>query len=222
MSKHDDLSDRHANDFFDKLSENLKPVRVKSLRFLAIQYFFTLAVLGFTLLWALGLTRGERTVMSRTDLLGSLLVLVLNTFTGSFLLAQYSRPGIKLSRRGHSLFFSILGVVAILEILRFTFQIDFTLWGPPLYRGWICSATALGVGAVAGTFLTFELRHEAPVKLREAALFLLLSAGTLAALVLQIHCPNENPIHQTLWHIVLPLGVFALSSKTLSRLALHW
>jgi hypothetical protein len=222
MSRHDSLPDKSTQDIFDELSDDLKPVRVKSLRFLAIQYFLSLVVLGFMFIWALGLAREERVNISRSDFLGSLLVFTLNIGTGSFLLAQYSRPGIKLSRGGHFVFFSVLGIAAILEMIRFVFLTELATWGPPLYRGWICSVTALGVGAVATTLLTFELRHEAPIKLRGAAVFLLLSAGATAALVLQIHCPNENPIHQTLWHMVLPMGTLALSAKALSRLALRW
>ncbi len=222
MNKEDSFSNDHSQALIDRLSENLKPVRVKSLRFLSVQYFLTLSILGLAFFGALGLIFGPWVGASRNEALVSILVFALNIATGSFLLAQFSRPGITISRKAPILFFSLLGIAILLEIVRFVMQIESSAWGPPIRDSWHCSIIALVIGAIAGTFLTVELRQESPVKLKPAALFLLLSGGTIATLILQIHCPNGNPIHQILWHFILPLGGFALSAKAFSWRALRW
>jgi hypothetical protein len=215
MIDHDDSSvNERSKALIDRLATNLKPVRVKSLRFLAIQYFVTLSVLGGIFLGVLGVGQNEY--------LASLILFTLNVSVGSFLLAQYSRPGVTLSRGGRLLFLSTLGLASLTQIFRFCFGAQTTSWGPPIEHGWACFATALVMGGLASALLVFEVRREAPIKPSSAALFLLVSSGAMAALVLQIHCPNENPIHQILWHIVLPGAIFVVSARRVSRIFLRW
>ncbi len=214
MSKSDDL--------IDKLSRNLKAVKVKSLRYLAIQYFMTLLVFGIFSLRLVGWSDDLAFRMTRFDFVFSLVLFGGVVSAGCVLLAQYSRPGTAPSRLSRMAFWSGLALASIVQVVRFASESGSASWGASTDQGWSCSVAAVVMGAVASYILLVEIRREAPVKIARTARFLLLSSSAMAAVVLQIHCPNENPIHEILWHIFLPLGVFALSTRFLSRPALRW
>jgi hypothetical protein len=211
-----------SKSLIDRLAEELKPVRVTSLPLLAVQYFVSLAVLGFLFFLIFGFTLHIFVGVLPGELLLSLLIFTLVIASSSFLLAQSSRSGLRVSSRARFLFTSFLGAVILVELMEWFSRSRVSLWGPAFYGGWICSSLVLTVSAAAVGVLVYQVRRESPVKLREAAASILLSAGALGALVLQIHCPNENPVHQLLWHMILPISILLLFVKLLSSRALRW
>lgn len=218
------MADRKTENsaLIEKLSRDLKPVRVKSRKRLAIEYFVTLMAFCGLFLGLLGAAHGHLVQVGQISFLSSLVVFGLIIAVGSVILAQYSRPGVGLSRPVAATFWSLLGLAAIIQVIRFCAGQNQETWGPPLAQGWECAVAAVLMGGMAAGVLLFEIRREAPVKLASAARLMLVTAGAMGGFVLQIHCPNEHPIHELLWHNLVPLAVFASSARLFAHLTLRW
>jgi hypothetical protein len=212
------MSSIETRKLIDQLATDLKPVRVKSLRYLAAQYFVSLLGLAIFFFFALGAKVGATPI----EVAIASLIFIPALTAGTFLLARTSRPGLPFSRGAGILLCSELVLACLLELARLFSGVEQSSWGPPLAQGWVCLVTALGMGSIAGGVLFFQLRGEAPVKLKQASLTAIWTSAAMASLVLQVHCPNENPIHKIIWHLLLPLGLLTLTALALAKSALRW
>lgn len=216
-----DRDDSHAQ-LIEQLAADLAPVRVKSQRRLFAQYALTLFLPGALFLAVLGFQPQISEQLAAFHFASSLLVVVAATAAGGLLLVRYSRPGKASSRWLAVSFFCTLLIAGLVQCIRLWVSTADATWGPVIHQGWECTASSLGMSAIVAGAILVELRHEAPVKLASAALFALLAASSLAALVLQFHCPNGHPLHHLLWHLLVPMLTLALLAAPAGRFSLRW
>ena len=205
-----------------QLTADLRPVWVRSSRALALRYLGILVASGVVFFVGMGLLFGAWAGVSLAEIVRSLVFLVLSAGFGSLLLARYSRPGPTAARGAPVGLLCVLAGLALVEADRWLAHVDVAAWGPPWTGGWSCAVSALAMGAIMAAFLLVQLRNEAPVRLGAVALYALLTAGAVATAVQQIHCPNQHPLHQLIWHAALPWALLALAAPVLSRRTLRW
>jgi hypothetical protein len=204
------------------LAADLHPVRARSLRSLAVRYFVTLAGI-LEIAWvALAGGHPDAGRWGRPDFLLALPGVALGLACVSILLAQHARPGAVVSRPLRRVFWLSLALASLLGLARLSAPsaVRDTDWG--VVHGWPCAMAAWIVGAIAAGAVVIQLRREAPVRPLGAARLLLLAAGLVGLGVLQLHCLNDHPVHQALWHALLPLALLAACARTVSRRTLRW
>lgn len=207
-------------ELIESLSSNLKQVRVKSLLRLNQQYLLTLTFLGVILVYFLKINDDFWSDLQSLGFSASITAPLLAIITGSYCLAWVSRPGLKVPKLAFSCLLSSVALSGVIQTFR--------MFGPgskPEFtfdNGWICLAIAIGVSLSVIASLVYLLRKQAPVHERWVTPTLLLLASSLGALVLQLHCPNTNPIHEFLWHIGLPWVALFFLRRAVSKQTFNW
>jgi len=85
----------------------------------------------------------------------------------------------------------------------------------------ICAQDILILAWLPSAILIIMIRRAAPIRLALNGLFILLSAGAVAALGTQFVCCDSSPMHALLWHFV-PVVVIALLGWWIGKKVLRW
>ncbi len=206
----------------DRLVADVRPVNVTSARRLAFHFGLALVLPAVAFLALFGLRDRLLEVIAHPDFILSFIAPGVGVFLGCLLMARSARPGLEPARAIRSMFATALGSALVVQLMRFGLAVHADTWGPALTRGWVCLSLTIGMSAVMGGVALVQLRHQAPVRPIRAGAYALLSASAMGGLVLQFHCPNDSPVHQLLWHLLLPGVLLGALSVPASRKLLRW
>jgi hypothetical protein len=79
-----------------------------------------------------------------------------------------------------------------------------------------------GLSVMPGALLFALLRRYAPTRPGLTGALAGVAASLLGSAALGLHCPNDTPLHQLLWHLLLPVGLAAGAGWAVGRRWLRW
>lgn len=209
-----------TEDLIDSLSSNLPRVRVRSTLELTLQNLSALALLGGFFIALLKINDNIFIEFQDLSFSTTTSATVLGLLLGSFCLAKLSRPGQKLSKFTRVSLLFCVSMIFIIQVYRLLGSESMSALS--LDNGWKCFALTCLVAVTANTALIFLIQQQAPVQRLQVSLTLLVLSMSLGSLILQFHCPNTQPLHELIWHILLPLSVLSGLTRIASRKTLNW
>jgi hypothetical protein len=85
-----------------------------------------------------------------------------------------------------------------------------------------CTSAVLALSVMPGALLFALLRRYAPTRPGLTGALAGVAASLLGSAALGLHCPNDTPLHQLLWHLLLPVGLAAGAGWAVGRRWLRW
>jgi hypothetical protein len=85
-----------------------------------------------------------------------------------------------------------------------------------------CTAAVLGLALIPASILFVQSRRKATTTPAWSGALIGVAASLLGASALGMHCPNDTPLHQLLWHLCLPLAIAAPAGAWAGRRWLRW
>jgi hypothetical protein len=210
-----------TKDLIDQLSKNPHPV--KPLPGIRKRMFSLLGsmILGSGIIFAFSSKRPDlhEALFRSQFFIGALVLLV------SWVALTYSVSILQLPTIENKKYLSIGG--AFVFVLALGYLIKGMTSAQPLTDGFssaglICSLHILLLSAIPFILLFLTLRKSAPVQSLYAGLNIGLCCATLGIFLLQFSCPNDNPSHLLMWHVLVPIGSLGVLGALLGQKILKW
>lgn len=212
-----------TDDLINQLSRDLKPVRPVLTPGKFVVFFSALSAL--VVLVGVSIFHTREDLVSRIaapSYLGDLLCPFLFTLCAIVLIARLSVPG-----RGRGAFFSLALASSVIVYFAIEIGRSFLLNRSDFSAGLDvagakCYLMVLLLAAFPVAALVISLLRRAPTRPLTVGLLIALAGIGCGEIAIALHCPIDNAVHISLWHIVLPvLTAAATGTFVLSRL-IRW
>lgn len=220
----------NRDDLIAALTDDLTPVqRVKPIQGALLIGFATfvagLASIAIFEFWT-GMLAGEASAFFWIT--NGLLLLVGAASTSAVVAGAQPRVGARANAPGWSVaMLAVVPVAAFIMIL----STEMTLGTPgsapsmlddPATWYWECGAHAIVAGLLVAFAAVMFLRRGAPVSIERSGWLTGLAAGSLGAVAYGITCPLDTVAHVAIWHIAVPVGVWAVAGRLIVPSLIRW